>query len=86
MGRKDSAAMSMTVLTIREAMIAKRPTSQMRPQAILSLVSEPVDEWDVCVFVVDNFLFSFSMPAQMSVRLETIYVAFLLFSKEADTC
>jgi hypothetical protein len=51
--------MSMIELTITEAMIAKRPTSQRRPQAMFSLISEPVDELDVCVFVVDNFLFSF---------------------------
>ena len=56
-GRSDTAAMAMTALTTTEAMIAKRPTSQRRPQAMRSTISEPVDEFCVCVFVVDNFLF-----------------------------
>jgi hypothetical protein len=61
-GRKDTAAMAMIALTTTEAMIAKRPTSQRRPQATRSTISEPVDEFCVCAFVVDNFLFSLISP------------------------
>jgi hypothetical protein len=80
MGRKDTAAVAMTALTTTAAMIAKSPTSQRRPQAMRSIVSEPADESCVCVFVA-NFFFSLIKPAQKRARL---YLSTVTSLQEVD--